>query len=71
MQGIKIWLDRFVVACLYGILLTPLVFQQALMHPLVMVKTAFFQTLIMLAFSGYVVLAITYKEYRLRITPLF
>jgi len=67
----KLWLNRFVVGCLYGILLVPLVFQQALMHPLVIVKTLYFQILIEVACAGYIVLALFYKEYRPRITPLF
>ncbi len=67
----KLWLDRLVVACLYGVLLTPLIFQQALMHPLVIVKTLFFQTLIEIALAGYAVLALLYKECRPRISPLF
>ena len=67
----KMWLDRFVTGCLYGVLLTPLVFQQALMHPLVISKTLFFQVLIELALAAYAVLALFYKEYRPRIPPLF
>lgn len=67
----KTVLERFVVACLYGVLLTPLVFLHQIMHPLVIVKTLFFQSLIMLAFAGYATLALFYKEYRPRITPLF
>lgn len=67
----KVWLERFVVACLYSALLTPLVFLHQIMHPLVIVKTLFFQSLIMLAFAGYATLALFYNEYRPRITPLF
>lgn len=67
----KIWIDRFVVGCLYTVLLTPLVFQQRLMHPLVISKTLFFQALVEIALAGYLVLGISYKEYRPRITPIF
>ncbi len=70
-RDMKLWLNRFVVGCLYGILLTPLVFQQRLMHPLVISKTLFFQLIVELALTGYVTLAIFHKEYRPRITPLF
>lgn len=41
------------------------------MHPLVIIKTVFFQALIEIALAGYVALAIFYKSYRPRITPLF
>ena len=65
------YLDRFVVWCLYGVLVTPLIFQQALMHPLVILKTVFFQVFIEIAFISYLPLAVVYKEYRPRVTPLF
>ena len=70
-MDIKVWLKRFVIACLYGVLLTPLVFIHQIMHPLVIVKTLFFQSVVMLAFAGYATLALFYKEYRPRLTPLF
>lgn len=71
MRNTKVWLERFVVACLYGVLLTPLVFLHQIMHPLVIVKTLFFQSLVMFAFAGYTTFALFHKEYRPRITPLF
>ena len=67
----RIWLDRFVVGCLYTVLLMPLIFQQALMHPLVIAKTLFFQVIVELALAAYITLIVFYKEYRPRITPLF
>lgn len=67
----RVWLERFVIGCLYGVLFTPLVFQQALMHPLVMAKTAFFQSIVMLALAAYISLAAFYVGYRPRITRLF
>ncbi len=70
-NSISLWLDRFVVACLYGVLLIPLVFQHQLMHPFVTAKTIFFQIIISFAFAGYLALAFFYKEYRPRVTPLF
>lgn len=71
MWNMKVWLERFVVACLYGVLLIPLVFLHQIMHPLVIIKTLFFQSVVMLTFAGYATLATFYKEYRPRITPLF
>lgn len=70
MHSTKRLLDRLVTGLLYGVLLVPLVFQQALMHPLVIAKTVFFQTLIEIAVAAYVTLAVFHKEYRPRITPL-
>ncbi len=67
----RTWLDRCVVGILYAVLLTPLVFQQRLMHPLVISKTLFFQVLIELGFACYLALAFFHKEYRPRMTPLF
>lgn len=70
MRDMRLWLDRFVTVCLYGILFVPLVFEQRLMHPLVISKTLFFQVLIEFACAGYIVLAVFHKEYRPRITPI-
>ena len=64
----KVYLDRFVIACLYAALFVPFVFQSDLMHPLVSLKAVLFQILIEFAFAGYLALLIAHAEYRPRFT---
>lgn len=67
----KLWLERFIIGCLYAVLLTPLIFYQQLMSALVIVKAAYFQTLVGFAFAAYAALAARDIRYRPRVTPLY
>lgn len=64
-------IEKFVAGGLYAVLLTPLVFMQSLMHPLITLKTVVFQTVIEILFACYVALALAYPEYRPRRTLIF
>ncbi len=67
----KYFLEKFSVACLYAALFSPLIFWARLMHPLVILKTVYFEAVIVFGFAAYAALALRYPEYRPRITRLF
>lgn len=62
--------EKYIVYGLYAVLLTPLVFYQQLMHPLITVKAIFFQFIIQIIGAVYLSLCLAYPEYRPRFTPL-
>lgn len=63
-------LEKALIIGFYFLLLTPLFFQQSLMHPLITLKTVVFQVVIEILAAVYICLAIFYKEYRPRFTPI-
>ena len=63
-------LERCLIVGLYLLLLTPLLFQQSLIHPLITLKTVIFQVIVEILAAIYIYLAIFYKEYRPQITPV-
>ncbi len=66
----EVWSRRIIIGGAYSILLTPLIFYQQLMHPLITVKALFFIFIIQIISAVYCALCIAYPEYRPRFTPL-
>lgn len=58
--------EKFLVAGLYFLLLTPLFFQQSLMNPLITLKTVIFQAVVEIMAAVYIFLIIFYKDFRPR-----
>ena len=54
-------LEKVLVIGMYLLLLTPLIFQQSLMHPLITLKTVVFQVIMEVLVAVYFCLAIFYK----------
>ncbi len=65
---IKNYLERGLIIGLYFLLLTPLLFQQSLIHPLITFKTVILQVVIEILAAVYIYLIIFHKEYRPQIT---
>jgi O-antigen ligase/Flp pilus assembly protein TadD len=62
--------EKFLLWGLYFILLTPLLFQQSLLHPLIVFKTIIFQLTVEVLLAFYVFLAIFNKNYRPQFTAI-